>query len=126
MKNEENLYIFKLLLKLIYSFILDRGLLKKILSHSGKESWYIVFIIILSAVSAKLIAESITLSKVKKPENKETKILSETECFKTLNDYITGLHYDIYTLQNKDTKSNNGNKPSKEPKDIGRMLNEIK
>jgi hypothetical protein len=128
MKKEEGLYIFRLLIKLIYSFILDRSLLKKILTHSGKEIWYIVFIIILSAVSAKIIAINITLESEKNKTKKETiKPLTEDDCFKTLNDYITGLHYDIYTLQNKNVKPKTEViKPKPEIKDVEYMLNEIK
>lgn len=59
--------IFLLIFRLLYYFIMDRTYFKKLILHSGRELWYLIIIIILSAMIASLIGQ-ITLMKLKEPE----------------------------------------------------------
>lgn len=70
--------IFRLLIKLLYCFITDRAYFKKLILHSGREFWYLVMIVILSAMIASLIGQ-LYLTKLEVQEPRICPIIENNE-----------------------------------------------
>lgn len=61
--------IFRLLLKLLYYFVIDRNHFKKLILHSGREFWYLLTIIFLSILIASLVGQ-LAVTKLEDPLDK--------------------------------------------------------
>jgi hypothetical protein len=83
--------VLRLVLKILYSFLVDRANLKKLILHTNREMWYIIAIILLVVMIASLTSQIAILEKA--PTN------YVKSCYAEVEGYVDNLQVEINRLK---------------------------